>query len=67
MKELKERIEREIEKKAMKEGTMGTETVSITMNLTDDEMKEFKKIDFNNHYGYDIQGNQVDINYTEDL
>ena len=67
MKELKERIEKEIEKKVMKDGAMGTETVSITMTLTNDEMKEFKKIDFNNHYSFDVEGNEVTVNYVEEI
>ena len=66
MEELKERIENEIEKKAMKDGIMGNEVVSITLTLTDEEELEFRDIELGEQYKFDIDGNKLTVNYSEE-
>jgi len=64
--ELIERIEDAIEEKAMKYGFMGDETVSITLTFTDEELDTFKKMDLDeDHYTFEIEGNEVTISYIE--
>lgn len=68
MKELFEKIDKAIEKKAMKTGAMGTETVSVQLDLTDEEKEIFlneNKCD--EHYYWEFDGNTLSIDYTEDL
>lgn len=64
--ELKERIEREVERKALKTGAMGTENVSIEFTLTDEEMEAFKSIQLPSNYWFDVDGNTVNITYCEE-
>ena len=64
--ELIERIEEAIEDKQIRYGFMGDETVSITLILTNEELEAFQKIDLDEHYTFEIEGNEVDINYTEE-
>ena len=66
--ELTEKIKSAIEEKAMKYGFMGDETVSITLTLTDEELDTFKKMDLDeDHYTFEIEGNEVDIGYMEEV
>lgn len=65
--ELIERIEDAIEDKQIRYGFMGDETVSITLTFTDEELDTFKKMDLDeDHYTFEIEGNEVTINYTEE-
>lgn len=65
MKTLKERIEREIERKAMQCGLMGSEQVSITFDLTDTE-KEYFLDELSDIYNYEISGNELTITWSEE-
>lgn len=52
----------------MKTGAMGTETVSVQLDLTDEEKEIFlneNKCD--EHYYWEFDGNTLSIDYTEDL
>ena len=49
---LKEKIEKAIEKEAMKKGLMGSEGVSVTLQLTEPEKNEFLKTELNEKYDW---------------
>ena len=68
MDRLMERIDREIERKMMDTGRMGTETVTISMNLTDEEKDLFHGIDKydSEHYFWELDENELTISYTEE-
>jgi hypothetical protein len=64
---LQTKIERLIEKEALKTGKMGTESVSITSVLSDSELKEFDSLRLNNHYYTELEGNELYVRYTEEI
>lgn len=64
---LKERIEAQIEKEAMKTGAMGTETVSVILVLTQDEMKEYRQLELPANYYYELEGNELHVSYCEEV
>ena len=66
---LMERIDREIERKMMDTGRMGTETVTVSMNLTDEEKDLFHGIDKydSEHYFWELDENELTISYTEEV
>jgi hypothetical protein len=68
MKTLKEKIERAIDKKALKHGIMGTESCTVTLTLTDAEKAEFLNLDDfdSNNYWWEFDGNELTITYTEE-
>lgn len=62
-----EKIDNAIEKKMMRSGAMGTETVEVQIQLTNDEKLEFylcDKYDSKN-YSWEFEGNTLIISYTE--
>lgn len=66
---LERKIDRAIEKEAMRTGKMGTELVTVEMTLTSEEIEEFrtlKKYD-SEHYFWEIEGNTLRISYTEEI
>ena len=63
---IKEKIIKEVENKTLKTGAMGKENVSITLTLTDEEKKEFLSIDLGENYSYTLEGNTLDIVYSEE-
>lgn len=65
MKTLRGKIERAIEEKAMKHGIMGTESCTVTLKLTDAEKEEFGSFALDEHYWWEIDGNELTITYTE--
>lgn len=69
MDRLMERIDREIERKMMDTGRMGMETVTVSMNLTDEEKDLFHGIDKYDceHYFWEFDGNELTISYTEEV
>lgn len=69
MDRLIERIDREIERKMMDTGRMGTETVTVSMNLTDEEKDLFHGIDKydSEHYFWELDGSELTISYTEEV
>ena len=69
MKNIIEMIEEAIEREKMKTGKMGSEVVSVTIRMTNKELEIFKNIDlFNSEdYSWEIEDNNLIINYTEDI
>ena len=69
MKNIIEIIEEAIEREKMKTGKMGSEVVSVTIRMTDKELEIFKDIDLFNsqNYSWEIEDNNLIINYTEDI
>ena len=67
MKKLMKRIKREIKEKAKKYGIMGTQTLRLTLELTDKEIKEFETMNFDNHYICDLEEKELYINYVEEV
>ena len=66
---LERKIDRAIEKEAMKTGKMGTEPVTVKMALTSEEIEEFRSLEkYNNeHYFWEIEDNTLRISYTEEI
>ena len=64
---IKEKIIKEVENKALKIGAIGKENVSITLTLTDEEKKEFLSIELGENYSYSLEGNTLDIVYSEEI
>ena len=64
---IKEKIIKEVENKALKIGAIGKENVSIALTLTDEEKKEFSSIDLGENYYYSLEGNALDIVYSEEV
>ena len=61
------KIKREIKEKAKRYGIIGTETLRLTLILTESEIKEFEVLEFDNHYICDLDQNQLCINYVEEV
>ena len=69
MKNIIEMIEETIEREKMKTGKIGSEVVSATIRMTDRELDIFKNIDLfdSENYSWEIEDNNLIINYTEDI
>lgn len=67
MNNLMSRISEEIEEKAMKQNIMGTKNVRTTLVLTDEEINELGKMDFNEHYNWEREGNELYVIYTQEI
>ena len=68
MRELIEIIERAIEREIERKGAMGTESVSVKLELTDEELDIFRNIDLfdTENYAWEIEDNNLYITYTEE-
>lgn len=66
---LERKIDRAIEKEAIKTGKMGTELVTVEMALTSGEIEEFRNLEKydSDHYFLEIEGNTLRISYTEEI
>ena len=66
---LEGKIDRAIEKEAMKTGKMGTEPVTVEMELISEEIEEFKNLEKydSEHYFWEIEDNTLRISYTEEI
>lgn len=66
---LERKIDRAIEKEAMKTGKTGTEPVTVEISLTTGEIEEFRNLEKydNEHYFWEIEGNALRISYTEEI
>lgn len=67
MKNLKERIEKLVDEKYWKMGHMGTETISFALELTDAEIEKFHNLELPDNYGWDINGNELNLSYSEEI
>ena len=67
MKNLLERINREIEREAERKGVFfpGNESVTIKLELNDEEINQFNDLDLNDNYYFEIEGNTTRITYSE--
>lgn len=65
--QLQNKIETMIDKKMLETGKMGTETVSIELKLTDEEKEAFHEIELEENYGYDLDGSNLTISYSEEI
>lgn len=66
---LERKIDKAIEKEAMKTGKMGTEPVTVEMALTSGEIEEFRNLGKydSEHYFWEIEDNTLRISYTEEI
>lgn len=66
---LMERIDREIYNGIVKTGHMGTETVIVSLTLSDEEKKLFLEMDKydSEHYFWEFEENELTISYTEEV
>lgn len=66
---LERKIDRVIEKEAIKTGKMGTEPVIVEMTLTSGEIEEFRNLEKydSEHYFWEIEGNTLRISYAEEI
>lgn len=63
------KIDKTIEKKMMESGAMGTEPVTVKINLTEKEKEEFlncEKYDSVNYF-WEFDGEELVISYTEEV
>lgn len=67
MSELLKKITDKLEAKATKFGFKGTDSVHVSLVLTEDEQKEFSSMKWDDHYHYEIKKNVLHINYVEEL
>ena len=69
MRELIEMIERAIEREIERKGAIGTESVSVKLELTDEELDIFRNIDLfdTENYAWEIEDNNLYITYTEEI
>lgn len=63
------KIDRLVDNKIKASGSMGTESVRVSINLSDDEKMTWRKIDKydSDNYDWELDGNELIITYTEDL
>ena len=66
---LERKIDRAIEKAAMKTGKMGTESVTVEISLTTGEIEGFRNLEKydSEHYFWEIEDNTLRISYTEEI
>jgi len=67
MSELLKKITDKLEAKAAKFGFKGTDSVHVSLILTEDEQKEFSEMKWGPHYSYEIKNNVLHMNYVEEL
>ena len=69
MDHLMERIDREIERKMMDTGRMGTETITVEIHLSNEEKEMFREIEKydSEHYFWELDENELTISYTEEV
>lgn len=66
---LERKIDRAIEKEAMKTGKMGIEPVTVEMALTSGEIEEFRNLEKydSKNYFWEVEDNTLRISYTEEI
>ena len=64
---IKEKIDKMIEEKSLNEGIYfpSEESVTIRIELTEEEKEEFKALDLSDNYWWEIEGNALIVSYTE--
>lgn len=66
-KKLLKKIEKIIEKKYYAMGHMGNEIINFTIKLTDEEKETFSNMELSENYRYDLDRNNLNINYSEEI
>ena len=69
MRELIEMIESAIEKEIERKAAMGTESVTVSLSITDEELEIFRNIDLfdTENYSWEIEDNKLYITYAEEV
>jgi|GEM_PF-2738532 len=67
MSELFKKITEKLEAKATKFGFKGTDSVHVSLILTEDEEKEFSNIKWDPNYSFEVKNNVLHVNYVEEL
>lgn len=67
MNDLLKKITDKLEAKATKFGFKKTDNVHVSLLLSEDELKEFSDMKWDDHYYYEIKNNVLHINYIEEL
>lgn len=64
--ELLKRIEMLVEKEAERKGIYfpSNESVTVKLELNNEEMNQFRELDLNDHYCFEIEGSTVMITYS---
>lgn len=67
MMNLLEKIEMLVEKEAERKGIYfpSNESVTITLELNNEEMDQFRDLDLSDNYHFEIEGNTVTITYSQ--
>lgn len=67
MMNLLERIETLVEKEAQRKGIYfpSNENVTITLELNNEEMEQFRDLDLSDNYNYEIEDSTVVITYSQ--
>jgi len=72
MKSINDRIEKAVDKEILKTGKMGTEKVSVEIELTDKEKEIVRNADiaeykaFGKNYWWELKGNKMLANWSEE-
>lgn len=66
IKNLEDRIQIEISKKAFKAGTIGTEVVSVSLKLDEIEKEAYRDIQLPNNFYTELEGNTLHVSYCEE-
>jgi len=67
MSELLIKITDKLKEKATKFGFKGTDSVHVSLILTEDEEKEFSNMKWDSHYCFEFKNNVLHVNYVEEL
>ena len=60
-------IEKEMDNKRLKYGVMGTELISIILDLTEAQKEEFLALDLPDNYHYALEGNTLFVLCTDEI
>ena len=67
MSELFKKITEKLEAKATKFGFKGTDSVHVSLILTEDEQKEFSNMKWDSNYSFEFKNNVLHVNYVAEL
>lgn len=67
MKELKKEIERMVNDEVLRSGAMGTESVTVEIELDEKQQEDFYNIEFKENYSWEREGDKFYISYQEEV
>lgn len=67
MSELLKKITEKLEAKATKFGFKGTDSVHVSLILTEDEQEEFSNMKWDSNYSFEFKNNVLHVNYVAEL